>query len=98
MNATKAARRLLKAEPTSDAAKTIAGLVLALQSEAGFPFSIASIYQLDLKTFELAMELMRDWRIERYYARKSKLYALAKVIHGLAPADAADAAEGDDVE
>ncbi len=90
MNATKSARRLLKAEPSSEAAKTIAGLVLALQSEEGFAFPIASIYQLDLKTFELAMELMQDWRIERYFTKKSKLYAQARVIHGLAPADSVE--------
>jgi hypothetical protein len=94
MNSNKAARRLLKSEPTSEASKTIAGLVLALQSEDGIDFKIASLYSLDLKTFEVAMEILHDWRLERYYNKKSKLYALARAVHGLAPIATADAADG----
>lgn len=75
MNAIKAARKLLSADPTSVAAQTLSRLVLALESEADFP--LASLYELDIKTFDLAMQILEEWRIDRYYVGKAKLFDLS---------------------
>lgn len=64
MNAIKTARKLIAAEPKSDTVKTLARLVLSLESEAAF--DITSLYALDLKAFELAIEILKEWRIDRY--------------------------------
>jgi hypothetical protein len=85
MNAIKTARKRLKADPTSDSSKTIASLVLALESESDSIFKVSSLYELDLKDFELAIEILHDWRLERYYAKKSRLYDLSREVHGLEP-------------
>ena len=71
MNAIKEARHIVKTEPDSETARTLAHLVIALESEAEVP--LASLYALDLKTFGLAMKILNEWRLDRYYAHKGKL-------------------------
>ncbi len=45
-------------------------LLEALKEEKEFPLS--SLYQIDYEAFELAIEALRDWRIDRYYAAKAR--------------------------
>ncbi|MDQ0072469.1 hypothetical protein ACSFA7_21770 [Variovorax sp. LT1R20] len=71
MNAIKKARQIITAAPESDDAKTLARLVLALEAEADFP--LANLYGLELSTFDLALDILKEWRLDRYYARKGKL-------------------------
>lgn len=71
MIAIKKARKLIEADPTDPAAKTLAELVLALKSET--PFLLADIYELDYKSFEIALEILAEWRMDRYYAQKLRL-------------------------
>ena len=71
MNAIKKARQLITQDPTQLAARTLANLVLALESDT--EFSLASLYALDLKSFGLAMDILSEWRLDRYYAQKSRL-------------------------
>ncbi|MDQ0017395.1 hypothetical protein J2W23_005808 [Variovorax boronicumulans] len=58
-------------EELRDDAKTLARLVLALEAEADFP--LANLYGLELSTFDLALDILKEWRLDRYYARKGKL-------------------------
>ncbi|MBU1360081.1 MAG: hypothetical protein KJ901_15165 [Gammaproteobacteria bacterium] len=71
MNAIKNARKLITADPKSDTARTLARLVLSLESGEEYP--LAELYALDLKSFDLAMAIVSEWRLDRYYARKGKL-------------------------
>lgn len=71
MLALKKARKLIEANPTSDSAKTLAELVLALDNESSFV--LADIYKLDYKSFEIALEILNEWRLDRYYAKKLRL-------------------------
>jgi hypothetical protein len=41
-------------------------LLDALRQEKEFPLS--GLYEIEYDAFELAMEALRDWRIDRYYA------------------------------
>lgn len=75
MNAIKVARRLIETDPTHASAKILAQLVLALESEASF--ELVTLYELDYKSFQLAMDILKEWRLDRYYASKSKLYDLS---------------------
>lgn len=83
MHAIKQARKLIEQEPEHLSAKTLARLVLALESEADFP--ITDIYALDLKAFTLALEILSEWRLDRYYAGKARLFDLAHQLAGRAP-------------
>lgn len=80
MNAIKEARRYIERRPPEDpAARTLAALVLALETDRGFDLS--SLYALDYKSFDMAIEVLRDWRLDRYYAGKAKLFDLSMQVH-----------------
>jgi len=71
MLAIKKARKLMETSPGDPAAQIIAALVLALESEASI--SVEQLYKLDDRRFELAMEILSEWRLDRHYASKLRL-------------------------
>lgn len=71
MRAIKAARRLIESDPLLPAARVFSDLVLSLETD--HPFRLSELYELDQRDFALAMDLLGDWRIDRYYMRKAKL-------------------------
>jgi flagellar biosynthesis/type III secretory pathway protein FliH len=75
MRAIKEARHLIEKSPEDAAAKILARLVLALEAEANF--AISEIYQLDMDQFELALKILQEWRLDRYYAGKARLFETA---------------------
>jgi hypothetical protein len=72
MNEIKKARRLIETNPDSGAAKTLANLVRALESDE--KFALADLYKLSYDDFEIAIGILKEWRLERYYAGKAKLH------------------------
>jgi hypothetical protein len=85
MNAIKAIRKHLERDPDSESSKALARLVAALAEERTFPLS--ELYAMDYGTFELALDLLKDWRLDRYYAARLKLFdfVLSAVIPAQAP-------------
>ena len=73
--AIKAARKFIAAQPDSAAAKTLADLVLSLEEES--PFQLNGIYELPPEQFTLAIQILEDWRVDRYYLGKAKLFDLS---------------------
>jgi hypothetical protein len=72
MRAIKRARKLIERDPSTPTAKTLSRLVLALESEADFP--ISELYRLDFDHFNMAVQMLREWRIDRYYEGKARLF------------------------
>lgn len=72
MRAIKKARRLILNQPQTLAAQTLSRLILSLENETDF--SISDLYQLNLKEFELAINLLEEWRLDRFYEGKAKLF------------------------
>ncbi|AVO35604.1 hypothetical protein [Ottowia oryzae] len=72
MRAIKEARKFIERSPKQPQAMTLSRLVLALESEGDF--AIADLYQLDSERFKLALEILDEWRLDRHYASKSKLF------------------------
>jgi hypothetical protein len=72
MNAIKQIRKYLEHDPHSEAAKILGRLTAALAEEG--QFSLADLYRLDYETFNLAIELLKDWRLDRYYAARIRLF------------------------
>ena len=62
MRAIKKARRLILNQPQSLVAKTLSSLILSLENETDF--AISDLYQLDLKEFDLAINLLEEWRLD----------------------------------
>jgi len=75
MNAIKRARRFIEGQPQEPAAVVLSRLVLALETEHSFELS--DLYTLDLDSFDLAIEILKEWRLDRYYAGKAKLFDLS---------------------
>ena len=75
MNAINAARRFIETDSSNESAKILARLVLALESERSF--ELVTLYELDYKSFQLAIDILKEWRLDRYYASKSKLYDIS---------------------
>lgn len=75
MNSIKAARKLLAGAPTSEAAKTLARLVLTLESDE--VFDLGRLYALDLEGFQLALDILEEWRVGRYSAGMAELFILS---------------------
>lgn len=72
MNAIKQIRKYLEKDPQSEAAKILARLTAALAEEG--QFSLADLYRLDYESFNLAIDLLKDWRLDRYYAARIRLF------------------------
>lgn len=75
MHAIKEARRYIEKYADDASAEVLARFVLALENETNFP--IADIYQLDYERFDLALRILKEWRLDRYYAGKGKLFDLS---------------------
>jgi hypothetical protein len=72
MNAIKQVRKYLELHPKSEASAVLARLVAALGEES--EVSLQELYALEREPFELAIELLKDWRLDRYYAARIKLF------------------------
>ena len=75
MNAIKRARRFIEQNPNERTAVVLSQLVLALESDRSF--QLAALYELDFEKFDLAIDILREWRLDRYYAGKAKLFDLS---------------------
>lgn len=75
MQALKDARKLIEQHPGSETASILSALLLALESDE--LYSIADLYQLDYDDFGLALALLAEWRLDRYYTRKAVLLDLS---------------------
>ena len=75
MRAFKKIRRLIETDPLSQEARVLAALVTALEGDTAF--SVKDLYTLDEKHFDMAIELLGDWRLDRYYLGKAKVFDVA---------------------
>ena len=80
MNAIKKSRRLIEANPATDTAKTLARLVRALESDE--KFELGDLYRLDYESFALAIDVLKEWRLDRYYMGKAKLLDISVQMAG----------------
>lgn len=72
MNAIKEVRKYLLKNSGSPSARVLARLTAAIAEESDFP--LGDLYSLDGEAFDLAIDLMKDWRLDRYYAARIKLF------------------------
>jgi hypothetical protein len=75
MSAFKEARKAIEAAPDSKNAKVFAYLIVAL--EMGHEFLLSELYKMDDKAFKLALRVIYEWRNDRFFRSKVKLYDFA---------------------
>ena len=92
MRALKKTRKLIERNPGKPAAKILSALVVALESEE--PFKLADLYLLDYDHFGLALELLAEWRLDRYYSSKAVLLDISMQLGRLQEEQTGPAADG----
>ena len=70
MRAIKKVKKFIEISPNSIEGLTFARVILALESDQEFP--VTELDKLNSDDFDLAIELLRDWRIDRFYIGKAK--------------------------
>lgn len=75
MNAIKKARKYIEKDPMSGSSVVLAQLVRSLESEV--QFNLVDLYKLDYERFDLAIDILREWRLDRYFTGKAKLHDLS---------------------
>lgn len=75
MNAIKKAWKFIEANPISESAKTLTRLVRALESDE--KFELGELYELDYDQFDLGIDILKEWRLDRYYMGKAQLRDLS---------------------
>jgi len=75
MRAVKKLKKMIQDSPQSTQSKIYSKLILMLETEEENP--IKDIYKLDQDEFDLAIFLLKEWRIDRFYVGKSKVFDVA---------------------
>lgn len=75
MQIIKQVRQFVSVNPLDPSAQILARLVLALEAESDL--AISDIYQLDYDRFQMALKVLEEWRIDRYFAGKAKLFDMS---------------------
>jgi len=76
MRAIQKIQKFIELSPESVDAQALAHLILSLQEEADL--SSSDLYKLNAEHFDLAMELLRDWRIDRFYKGRARAFNLGQ--------------------
>lgn len=71
MRAIKQARKRIERDPASRSSELLSQLVLALEGER--EFEVKALYELDYDSFQLALEVLQEWRLDRYFSAKFRL-------------------------
>lgn len=83
MRTIKKVKRIIEADPLSLEGRILAELITSLEGDS--KLSVKDLYSLDEKHFNLAVNLLKDWRLDRYYLGKAKIFDTAfqaKAIQG----------------
>ncbi len=71
MDAIKRLQRYLHSHTDTEQAVVLRQLATSLAEDR--PFPLAQLYSLGMTEFELALQLLDDWRLDRYYAHRLRL-------------------------
>ena len=72
-NAVKNIAKFIRKNPEDAAVITLKDLCLALENSANF--DLGCLYDLDKKSFELAIDLLEEWRFDRHvFERRLQKY------------------------
>ncbi|MCC7549133.1 MAG: hypothetical protein IT532_15335 [Burkholderiales bacterium] len=88
MDALHAALRKIHDHPGLPASLTLQSLIESL--DMGGPFDLSRLYQLNYSEFELALELMKQWRLDTYRYERGWAAQAARGGVGAAPASQAE--------
>ena len=76
MRAIKKVRLVIEQDPKNPTAQIFSRLIFSLVEESDF--SMKDLYALDNADFQLAMDILQEWRLDRYYMGKAKTFDSAQ--------------------
>jgi hypothetical protein len=76
MRAIKKVRQVIEQNPQEQTAQIFSRLILSLVEEEDF--AVKDLYLLDSSNFQLAMDILQEWRLDRYYMGKAKTFDTAQ--------------------
>lgn len=76
MRAVKKIKRIIEKNPQDQTSQVFSKLITSLAEEVDF--SLKDLYLLDANEFQLAMEVLQEWRLDRYYMGKAKVFDVAQ--------------------
>jgi len=79
MRAIKKAKRIIEKDPVQPFAQFLTQLILSLESNNEFP--IQTLYELNHDEFAFAIDILKEWRIDRHYMGKAKTFDAAYHAH-----------------
>lgn len=71
MYAIKQVRKHIEQNPKEPDSMILKQLVFSLQNNEQFYLGL--LYELRGENFDLALQIMKEWRLDRHYAKKKKL-------------------------
>jgi len=74
MNASKKIRKLIDEGAAPSQVAVLKGLAISLQKKE--PFDISALYEIDGRYFDIALDLLKEWRFDHYIASRNKLIEL----------------------
>ena len=78
MNALKKLEKRISKAPGEPASLVLANLISSLYVKDDF--RLAELYELDYDDFDLALSLLKDWRLDRFTKTKERLRKLATTL------------------
>ena len=75
MRAIKKIKRIIEKNPQDNESQIFSKLITSLAEE--IDFSIKDLYELDNHNFQLAIEVLQEWRLDRFYMGKAKVFDVA---------------------
>ena len=81
MNSIKSVQKLIQRDPDNAEARVLSDLLVALESNSHI--EIVKLYGLKLENFDLALKVLQEWRLARYYSGKGNRLDLATQVSGL---------------
>ncbi|RXZ44179.1 hypothetical protein [Crenobacter cavernae] len=91
MNAAKQIRRLIESGENPEQVEVLKELAGSL--ELGRTFDLKALYEIDMRYFDLALEMLRDWRFDHHIASRSKLLEQLLIERAVAASKVDDAAQ-----
>ena len=71
MYAIKQVRKRIERDPKDPQSLILKQLILSVQNNE--PFELGLLYELEPELFDYAFQIMKEWRLDRHYAKKQKL-------------------------
>lgn len=76
MRAIKKIKRIIEKNPQENASQIFSKLITCLAEESDF--SLKELYELNPNEFKLAIEVLEQWRLDRFYMGKAKVFDVAQ--------------------